>query len=135
MENRNIIFFDGVCNLCNNFIDYVIRRDKNKIIFYSSLQSDFAIKLLKDHDINLDKGLSTVFYYKDNKLYSQSKAIMYIFLELSMFHKIVARIGLCIPAFLRNLIYNFIANNRYRFFGKKESCRLPSPEEKDQFIS
>lgn len=134
MINKKIIFFDGVCNLCNGFIDYVIKRDTNKIIFYVSLQSEFSKETLKKHDIILDDTYNTIYYYSKGKLYSQSSAILNIFLELSTFHKIFGKTCLLIPKFIRDAAYVFIAKNRYKFFGKKESCRLPTPQEKKQFI-
>lgn len=134
MEDKKIIFFDGVCNLCNGFINYTITRDKKKKIYYCSLQSDNAKLLLANHNISLDKGLSTIYFYNKGALYDKSKAIMYILMELTPFHRIIARIGLMIPIFIRNGIYNFISRNRYRFFGKKEFCRIPTIEERDQFL-
>lgn len=134
MKDKKIIFFDGVCNLCNSFIDYVIQRDKEKKIFYCSLQSELAQELLAEHSISFENGFSTIFYYDQGKLYKRSTAILRIYKELNALHKIGASILLVIPAFLRNVVYDFIAKNRYRFYGKKETCRLPSPEEKDQFL-
>lgn len=134
MVDKKIIFFDGVCNLCNGFIDYVIKRDSHKKIYYTSLQSDYAIKMLKSHQINLDKDYTTIYYYTNGKLYSQSSAILNVFLELSAAHRFFAKVCLILPKFIRDGIYNFIAKNRYAFFGKKESCRLPSSEERSQFI-
>ncbi|WP_299554773.1 thiol-disulfide oxidoreductase DCC family protein [Seonamhaeicola sp.] len=134
MEERKIIFFDGVCNLCNGFIDYVINRDKNKSIFYTTLQSDLAKAKLKDYNISLETEYTTIYYYANNKLYSKSSAILQIFLQLSTFHKITSRIFWIIPKFIRDGFYSFIAKNRYRFFGKKETCRLPTEQEKKQFL-
>lgn len=134
MVNKKIIFFDGVCNLCNGFIDYVIKRDAKKSIFYASLQSDFAIETLKHHNIVLNNGYTTIYYYKNGTLYSQSSAILNVFLELSAVHRFIGKICLALPKFIRDGVYNFIAKNRYAFFGKKESCRLPSPEERSQFM-
>ena len=134
MADKKIIFFDGVCNLCNGFIDYVIKRDAQKKIYYASLQSNFAIEMLKGHNIDLDKGYTTIYYYTNGKLYSQSSAILNVFLELSAVHRLFAKVCLILPKFVRDGIYNFIAKNRYAFFGKKESCRLPSPEERSQFM-
>ncbi len=134
MEERKIIFFDGVCNLCNGFIDYVINRDKNKTIYYATLQSDIAKTQLEEYNISLEKEYTTIYYYANNKLYSKSSAILQIFLQLSMFHKIMSRIFWIIPKFIRDAIYGFISKNRYSFFGKKETCRLPTEQERKQFL-
>lgn len=135
MENRKIIFFDGVCNLCNSLIDYVINRNKNKSIYYATLQSDIAKSKLKEYNnIILEPDFKTIYYYKNGIVHSKSSAILHIFLELSYLHKISAKILLLIPKFIRDYIYNIIARNRYRFFGKKQTCRLPTKEEKQQFL-
>ncbi|SFW16658.1 thiol-disulfide oxidoreductase DCC family protein [Cellulophaga fucicola] len=135
LENKKIIFFDGVCNLCNNFIDQIIHKDHKKIIYYSSLQSDITKELLKPFNVEVtDSTLSTIFFYENGKLYKQSTAVLKVYTNLSTGYRILAKILLVIPSFIRNGVYNFIAKNRYRFFGKKETCRLPSQEEKDQFI-
>lgn len=132
-KDKKIIFFDGVCNLCNGFIDYVISRNKKKNIYYSSLQSETAERILRGYNIDLN-SLSTIYYYDGKKLYNKSSAVLRIFRELSTFHKIFSWFCFIIPPFLRDIVYNYIAKNRYKFFGKKETCRLPSPEEKNQFI-
>lgn len=135
MEKRKIIFFDGVCNLCNGLIDYVINRNKNKSIYYATLQSDIAKLKLKEYDnIILESDFNTIYYYKNGIVYSKSSAILHIFLELSSTHKIFSKILLIIPKLIRDSIYNIIARNRYRFFGKKETCRLPTQKEKQQFL-
>tara|TARA_R110002050_G_scaffold296426_1_gene456405 strand:- start:55290 stop:55697 length:408 start_codon:yes stop_codon:yes gene_type:complete len=135
MEQRNIIFFDGVCNLCNGFINYIIDKDKNKSIFYSTLQSDFAKTTLNKFDnLILDSNYTTIFYYSNNNLYSKSTAVLYVLSELSPFNKFIAKVLLLIPKFIRDYIYAIISKNRYKLFGKKETCRLPTKEEKQQFI-
>ena len=135
MEQRKIIFFDGECNLCNSFISYVINRDSNKSLYFCTLQSNLAKTLLNEYDsIILETNFSTIYYYSNNKLYSKSSAILHIFLELSILHKIIAKIALIIPKLIRDFIYTLISKNRYRLFGKKETCRLPTEDEKKQFI-
>ncbi|MDD7885828.1 thiol-disulfide oxidoreductase DCC family protein [Flavivirga sp. 57AJ16] len=135
MTDKKIIFFDGVCNLCNGFIDYVINRNKNNSIYYAALQSDIAIEKLKEYDnIVLESNYNTIYYYTGNKVYSKSSAVLRIFLELSVFHKVAAKILLLIPKFIRDACYNLVAKNRYRFLGKKETCRLPTENERKQFL-
>lgn len=135
LKDKKIIFFDGVCNLCNNFIDQIIKKDKKKIIYYSSLQADVTKDLLKPFNVEVtDKTMSTIFFYENGKLFKQSTAVLKVYTNLGSGYKIAAKLLLVIPSFIRNLVYNFIAKNRYRFFGKKETCRLPTKEEKNQFI-
>ena len=135
MEDKKIIFFDGVCNLCNGFINYVINRNKSKSIYYCTLQSDIAKSTLKNYNnLILEKKFTTIYYYSNGNLYNKSSAILHIFLELSTFQKIIARVLFVIPKFIRDSIYNIISRNRYKLFGKKETCRLATKEEKQQFL-
>lgn len=134
MKKEKIIFFDGVCNLCNGFINYVIKRDKRKIIYYATLQSNITKTKLKDYKLPLETDYTTIYYYANNKLYSKSSAVLNIFLELSSLHRITARVLLLIPKFIRDAIYALISKNRYKLFGKKETCRLPTEQERKQFL-
>jgi len=132
-HEKKIIFFDGVCNLCNGFIDFVIRRDLQHTIYYCSLQSDVAKKMLGDKDITIGNSFSTIYFYDNGIVYNKSSAILRILKQLPRY-RTISSILLVLPAFLRNFFYMIIAKNRYRFFGKKETCRLPSPEERAQFL-
>jgi len=134
LKNNKIIFFDGVCNLCNGFIDFVIKRDSKKIIHYASLQSEVSKILMKNENINIGENFSTIYFYDAGKFYKQSSAILMIVKNLSLGYKLAASVCLIIPKGIRNAVYNYIAKNRYRFFGKKETCRLPSIEERNQFL-
>ena len=134
LKNNKIIFFDGVCNLCNGFIDFVIKRDSKKIIHYASLQSEVSKILMKNENINIGENFSTIYFYDAGKFYKQSSAILMIVKNLSLGYKLAASVCLIIPKGIRNAVYNYIAKNRYRFFGKKETCRLPSIEERKQFL-
>ncbi|GAA4114363.1 thiol-disulfide oxidoreductase DCC family protein [Aquimarina addita] len=132
-EERMIILFDGVCNLCNGFIDFVIKRDVNHKIFYCSLQSDTAKEILKGKDIIIHNSFSTIYFYDKGQIYKKSTAVLRILKELPNY-RLLASFFLIMPAFLRDFFYKIISKNRYRLFGKKESCRLPSPEERAQFL-
>ncbi|QBA63887.1 thiol-disulfide oxidoreductase DCC family protein [Muriicola soli] len=134
VDPEYIIFFDGICNLCNGFIDFVIKRDKAKKIFYSSLQSDISNKYINCANTQTNSSYTTIYLYKNGKVHDKSTAILMILKELSFGYRTLAGFFLLLPKVLRDSIYNFIARNRYRFFGKRDSCRLPNPEEKDQFL-
>lgn len=133
-SKKKIIFFDGVCNLCNGFIDFVIKRDKQKKIFYCSLQSPVAKQILKKHNITIGENFSTIFFYENGKVYNRSRAILYILKNLSQGYKILAYALLLIPNFLRNFVYFYISKYRYKLFGEKETCRMPSQDERNQFL-
>jgi len=133
-SQKKIIFFDGVCNLCNGFIDFVIKRDKQKKIFYCSLQSDIAKDILKKYNITIGQNFSTIFFYENGKVFNKSKAILNIIKNLSICYKILAFILSLIPNFIRNFVYFYISKYRYKLFGEKETCRMPSPDERNQFL-
>lgn len=125
-----IIYFDGVCTLCNATGDFVIKRDTQNLFHFTSLQGITAQKNLPAQDL----GLSSIVYVEDETIYRQSAAILAIFKQLGGIYKILALIGLAIPAFIRDALYNFIAKNRYQFFGKKDTCRLPTAQERQKFL-
>jgi predicted DCC family thiol-disulfide oxidoreductase YuxK len=132
MENNKdkIIFFDGVCNLCNGFINFIFSHDKKQIFKVASLQGSTAKSLLSESEIDT---LSTVIFYDQGIKYYRSKAVIKILLLLGPPYNFMG-IFLIIPDFLRDLVYKLIASNRYRMFGKKDSCRLPTPEERARFL-
>jgi predicted DCC family thiol-disulfide oxidoreductase YuxK len=131
-KNSNIVFFDGVCNFCNSTVDMIYSKNKKRNIFYSSLQSEFAQKFLGNNGINTN-DLDTVIFYASGKFYFRSGAILQISKHLNGGYKLLS-VFVIIPAFIRDGIYKWIAKNRYKFFGKKETCRIPSPEEKQYFL-
>jgi predicted DCC family thiol-disulfide oxidoreductase YuxK len=129
-EVKAVVFFDGVCNLCNGAVDFFIKRDKKMFLRYASLQSDFAKEKLADH---LHEDLSTVVLLINDDIYVKSEAIIRALIILGGPYS-MAKVLLLIPRFIRDFAYEFIAKNRYRFFGKKDSCRLPTPAEKNLFL-
>lgn len=132
MESNNdqILFFDGVCNLCNGLVDFMIQRQKTPHIFFAPLQGKTAKLRLPPERVS---DLDTVVYQRKGKIHLQSSAVLWAVSDLNVFYKPLL-IGLLIPTPLRNAIYNFVAKNRYRFFGKASSCRLPTPEERAFFL-
>jgi predicted DCC family thiol-disulfide oxidoreductase YuxK len=126
-----IIFFDGVCNLCNNSVQFIIKRDKKNKFKFASLQSSFAKNNLSKY-IDVDK-LESIVLLNENKLYTKSTAALLIARELSGMWPIFY-VFIIIPPFIRDWFYNVIAKNRYRIFGKKDSCMIPSPAFKEKFL-
>tara|TARA_Y100000589_G_C27142695_1_gene625422 strand:+ start:1035 stop:1457 length:423 start_codon:yes stop_codon:yes gene_type:complete len=131
-QELNIVFFDGVCSLCNVFVDFIIKMDRKKCIRYASLQSDFAIKFFDEIGISIDK-LDTIYFYTNSKLSQRHRAVFNIFSELGFFYKIIS-IFKYVPNFIGYPCYNFISKRRYAIFGKKDNCRIPSSEERSLFI-
>lgn len=128
-----IIFFDGVCNLCNTSVQFVIRHDKKKQFLFASLQSPIGQQLLKEHQLSSDHYDSFILY-EQQKIYLASTGALKCARRLAAPWSWLYGL-LIIPRFIRDAIYHFIARNRYRWFGKKEACWLPTPELKSRFLS
>ncbi len=127
----DVILFDGVCNFCNASINFVIDRDAARRFRFASLQSDFGQRLLAENNRQLT-DFDTVLLLRDGKLYEKSDAA----LEIARYLKGWSWLYLfrVVPRFIRDFFYDIIAKNRYRLFGKSESCRIPTPEEKKLFV-
>ncbi|HEX8516806.1 MAG TPA: DCC1-like thiol-disulfide oxidoreductase family protein [Bacteroidia bacterium] len=131
-KDYNIVFFDGVCNFCNSTVDKIWVNNTKRDLYYSSLQSGFAKQFLKEHGIDAT-DLDTVIFYSGQKIYLRSSAILEITKHLGGAYKLLPGFKI-IPSFLRDAFYKWFAKNRYKFFGKKETCRIPTAEEKQYFI-
>lgn len=132
IENYNLILFDGVCNLCNGAVQFIIMRDKKQRFRFASLQSSIGKKYssLQPAD-QPDPG--TILLIRNNRIYDRSNAALEIAKELSGAWPALY-IFKIVPKFLRDAIYNLIARNRYRWFGKKDECMIPTPALKNRFI-
>lgn len=132
-ENKDLILFDGVCNLCSSSVQYVIERDhKNKYVF-AALQSDIGKEIIEKYKIDPSKTDSILLYRKDKGVVSKSTAALLIAKHLGFPTNLLYPF-LIVPAFIRNMVYDYVAKNRYKWYGKKESCWIPTPELKAKFI-
>ena len=132
IKNNRIIFFDGVCNLCNASVNFILKNDKKKRFVFASLQSDVA----KDILLQFSKKkltLDTFIYVENGVLFEKSTAALKIAKQLRTPWPIFY-VFMIIPKFFRDYIYTFIAKNRYNWFGKKASCMVPTPELKSRFL-
>ena len=129
---KKIILFDGVCNLCNGAITFIIQRDKKDVFRYAALQSDIGRKLAQENNIDLEK-VDSIILIDNDKAYLKSTAALGISRHLRGGWPLLS-IFLILPAFIRNWVYDFIARNRYKWFGKKEACMIPTPELKSKFL-
>ena len=127
-----ILLFDGVCNLCNSMVTFVIKRDKEGIFKFASLQSEVGQAILKELSLPLDQ-FDSFYYVDDKKLYTKSTAALKVAKELDGAWKLFYPL-IIIPKPLRDIVYSFIAKNRYRWFGRKDQCMLPNPEMKKRFL-
>ena len=132
VENKSIILFDGVCNLCNCSVQFIIKRDKRKRFLFTSLQSDAGQDILLQFRLK-KSNLNSIILLENGKVYQKSTAILKIFKHLPNFWKI-SYIFIVIPIFIRDFIYDFIANNRYKWFGKREVCMIPTKELQMRFL-
>ncbi|MBW1618692.1 thiol-disulfide oxidoreductase DCC family protein [Empedobacter falsenii] len=132
MKTRKIILFDGICNLCNQSVQFVIEHDNKNQFQFASLQSDFGQNFLKENNLDAAQFDSVVFI-EDDKFYTKSSAALKISKYLDGITSWLT-IFMIVPKPLRDVVYSFIAKNRYRWFGKQESCWLPTPELKAKFL-
>ena len=132
MNNNPIILFDGVCNLCNNSVQFVIKHDKKSKFRFAALQSDTGQALLKKY--NLPKqGFDSFVLLQNEKVYLKSTAALQVAKQLDGPIKLLGGF-IIVPAFIRNAVYNFIAKNRYKWFGKKHHCMIPTPTLQSRFL-
>ena len=130
---QHILLFDGVCNLCNGTVQFLIWADRRKKLRFASLQSEPGQQLLH-HFRYSGPALQSVVFCKGDKLFTHSRAILEVF-RLMGFPWSILFIFIIVPRPMRDFIYKWIAQNRYRWFGKKETCWLPTPELRQRFLS
>jgi predicted DCC family thiol-disulfide oxidoreductase YuxK len=126
----NILFFDGVCHLCNSYINFLVRWNSKKVMFFSALQGQKALELLTEAQ-RVD--LESILYYKNGKVLEKSSAVMESLADTNPCFGIV-KIFYVIPAFIRNAFYDLVAKNRYKLFGKSDLCRIPTAEERKYIL-
>lgn len=131
-QNKKIILFDGVCNLCNGSVIFMIKRDKKDVLRYAALQTEIGQEMVEKYNIDTSK-IDSIILIDNDKYYYKSTAALRIARHLSGAYPLLA-VFLILPAFMRDWIYDIIARNRYKWFGKKESCMIPTPELKSKFI-
>jgi len=131
--DKPILLFDGVCNLCNGFVQFVIKIDPQGKFRFASLQSDIGQELLTQHRLS-PKSLNTVVMIDGSRAYTRSDVPLEAARKLGGFWTLFYVFKI-IPRSLRDGIYNWIAQNRYRWFGKKDECWLPTPDLKERFLA
>ncbi|MBU2902568.1 thiol-disulfide oxidoreductase DCC family protein [Maribacter dokdonensis] len=132
-QSKKIILFDGVCNLCNNSVQFVIKRDVNDVFQFAALQSETGKRLLTERNIDTQEVDSIILIEPNIAYYTKSTAALEIGKHLKGL-KAISSILLWLPEALRNIVYDFIARNRYKWYGKKDNCMIPSEELKSKFI-
>jgi predicted DCC family thiol-disulfide oxidoreductase YuxK len=130
MEKHPIIFFDGYCGLCNGFVDFVMAQDKQKVFRYATLQGKTAARLLPKEDV---ENIDSVVLFLDKTTYKKSKAVFKVFSILGGGWRAFSVLDI-LPLGLKNFGYDLVAKNRYALFGKRDVCRMPTPEERKLFL-
>lgn len=129
---RKILLFDGLCNLCNRSVLFVIKRDAQKSIRYASIQSSSGKNLLRQFNIE-EAYLGSLIFIEDEKVYLKSSGALRLCRYLKGLWPVVY-VFIIVPPFIRNAVYDFIAKNRYQWFGKRETCVVPTIEIKSLFL-
>ncbi|TRO66450.1 thiol-disulfide oxidoreductase DCC family protein [Christiangramia sabulilitoris] len=132
-ENKKIVLFDGVCNLCNKAVQRIIKNDKKDVFRFASLQSDLGKKLVAERGMDPEEIDSIILIDPGVAYYKKSTAALEISRELSGGYSLLKNF-LFLPEVIRDGIYDIIANNRYKWFGKKDQCMIPTPELKAKFL-
>jgi predicted DCC family thiol-disulfide oxidoreductase YuxK len=131
--DQPVILFDGVCNLCNSAVQFIIKHDKKNIFRFASLQSETGQKLLDEYNLPLNE-LNSFILIESNKAYSRSTGALRVATKLNGILSWLY-VFIIIPKMFRDSIYDLVARNRYKWFGKKEECMIPTPELKARFLS
>ncbi len=131
-RGKKVILFDGVCNVCDGFVQFVLKRDPKGMFYFASLQSEIGKQLLIKHKVEI-ADLSTVVLIDGDKVFTHSDVVLIVGKDLGGLFKLLYPFKI-LPKNFRNFLYDWFAKNRYRFFGKKEVCMLPKPEWRSRFL-
>ena len=132
-KHKKLILFDGFCNLCNSSVQYVIKYDKKDIFLFAPLQSKIGIKVIKAFTIDTNKTDSILLYTPEKGIDYKSTAALKIASKLG-FPQNLMTVFFVIPPFIRNWVYDYIAKNRYKWYGKKQACMIPTLDLKSKFL-
>ena len=133
-ENKKLILFDGVCNLCNEAVLNIIKQDKKDIFLFTALQSNTGKNIINELGIDISKIDSIVLYIPGGNYFIKSEAVFKIANEFKGAWKII-QIFRVFPVFLSDFFYDFIARNRYHWFGKKKECMIPTKKLNSKFLN
>lgn len=132
MTEKTILFFDGVCGLCNGFVDFLFRIDSKGEILVAAIQGATAKKFLPA-DLLVDFQ-TIVVRRNDGGLMTKSDGVLYVLGKVGGFWSNMATVARIAPKFIRDFVYDLVARSRYSIFGKRQTCRLPSVEERSRFL-
>jgi len=128
-----VILFDGICNLCSGAVQFIIRHDPKHQFRFASLQSDLGQQIIKQFKIPPGEAMNSFILFENEKIYTRSTGALRVTKKLNGLWPLLYGF-IIVPPFLRNAVYNFIGRNRYKWFGKKEACWIPTPALKSLFL-
>ena len=132
-NEKFLVLFDGVCNLCNASVQYIIKHDKKDRFRFTAIQSEIGQEIIKTHQIDTFKMDSIILYSEKKRISDKSSAALKIAMILG-FPISVLGVFWIVPPFIRNWVYDYIAKNRYKWYGKRDNCMVPSPELQKKFL-
>ncbi|MDB4286226.1 DCC1-like thiol-disulfide oxidoreductase family protein [bacterium] len=132
MSQNHIIIFDGVCNFCNTSINFIMKHDRQNLFSFTANQAEKGQEILQKFQLP-QKEVGTIYLFEEGKVYRESTAALRIAKQLTFpFNLLYGFIVL--PSFIRDGVYRWIAQNRYKWFGKRDVCRMPTPEDRSRFV-
>lgn len=132
MKQNPVVLFDGVCNLCNKAVQFIIQRDKNHLVKFSALQSETGRRLQQEYGLP-PETISSIILIADGKAYTQSTAALKLCKYLTALWPLLYGF-IIVPTFIRDGVYRWVAKNRYQWFGRQDHCMIPTPELKNRFL-
>jgi predicted DCC family thiol-disulfide oxidoreductase YuxK len=133
MNDRPVLYFDGMCNLCNGTVQFIIRHDKHKAFLFAALQSEQGQAAIANISSSSKEAPDSVILFDKGKYYTRSSAALHIAKRLDGLWPILYA-GIVLPRFIRDSLYNLVAKNRYKWFGKRNECMISTPELKERFL-
>ncbi|KOS05204.1 thiol-disulfide oxidoreductase [Flavobacterium akiainvivens] len=132
-KDKKIILFDGVCNLCDNTVQFIIKHDKNDDFRFVALQSELGQEIIKHIGVDVSKTDSIILYEPGKAYYYKAEAALNIATGLGGIYSLLGAFKI-LPKWLSNKVYDYVARNRYKWYGKKDACMIPTPELKAKFL-
>jgi len=133
-DSKKLVLFDGVCNLCNSSVQFIIKHDKKDLFLFAALQSRAGQEIIKSFKINTEETDSVLLYSKKDGVSQKSTAALKIARHLGFPQNLIT-VFFIVPTSIRNWVYDLIARNRYQWFGKSDNCMVPTPNMQRKFLN
>jgi predicted DCC family thiol-disulfide oxidoreductase YuxK len=133
MKQQPLILFDGVCNFCNSAVNFVIKKDKEAVIQFAPLQSEKGRLYFRQYSLPAEEEMKSFVFIEEGKVYTRSTAALRVCRHLKAAWPLLYGF-IIVPKFIRDAVYNLIAKNRYKWFGVRDQCMMPTPEVRKRFV-